>query len=212
MYGFDARRHGLWLVVGALLLWGWRADRAHARRLDTAAAALAAQRDSAARWAEDADQALRAAASWELAAEQAERRATTLAAGAQRAQRRAQQAELALEALTAAAPDTCRPLADAAAAALAAEQAVSAEWEAAFGAERQRATFLAAALDTTQIALTEAQRRVVALSDAAGTALDAARVPWYKKLVPTPGVGVAFGVDADLRPRAVAGLTLGWRF
>jgi hypothetical protein len=210
MEWFTWRRHGLWLVVGAIVLWGGWQDRERREALSASSRALDSAVAASRVWETTTRTARLAAAEWESLAAQKTRDAALAAARAGVAEQRLQRERAAFEEARRRAPDTCKVVIAAADSALAAADSTIQHWKASAGAEQRARAALRFALDTTTTALDGAQRTIADLRARAVDVVDVATVPWYKRLIPKPGIGLATGFDAELRPRTIVGVTLGW--
>jgi hypothetical protein len=210
MEWFTWRRHGLWLVVGAIVLWGGWQDRARREALSATTRALDSAVAASQTWETTTAIAEDAAAEWERLAAKTARDANLAAARATMAEQRLQRERAAFEAARRAAPDTCAGVIAAADSALAAADSTIGHWQDAAALERRSRLTLQFALDTTRIALDGAKTVITDLRTRALDMADVATVPWYKRLIPKPGIGLATGFDAELRPRTIVGVTLGW--
>lgn len=210
MEWFTWRRHGLWLVVGAIVLWGGWQDRARREALSAASSALDSAVTASRTWETSSALAREAAAEWEGLAAKTARDASLAAARATMAEQRLQRERAAFEAARRTAPDTCAGVIAAADSALAAADSTIGHWQDAAALERKSRLALQFALDTTRTTLDSAKVVISNLRSRALDVVDVATVPWYKRLIPKPGIGVATGFDAELRPRTIVGVTLGW--
>ncbi len=112
-----------------------------------------------------------------------------------------------LASLEKAAPDTCRPIIVTADSALAAKDLVIAQQDSALAADTKIERDLHLEVDTLRVALTT-------LSSAAKTEVKVVAKlthrSWLVKLLPTPGIGVAAGLNPAGSPQVITGITLGW--
>lgn len=134
------------------------------------------------------------------------------AARAAKSEKRSIALDAQFHTLAAAAPDTCGPVIAAADSALAVKDSIIAEKDTALAA----ADTIAARLRLSVDSLRQANANLIpateflASTQAALAAKLTHREPFYIRIVPHLGFGLAAGVDALGTPHLIAGITLGW--
>lgn len=110
------------------------------------------------------------------------------------------------------APDTCKTVVKSATASIASLERANEALHEAVDAATLRGDTLEVALDTTSAALRKLREADARLDTATTQAIKAVRPSLLDRLKPKLGVGFAFGLDSEHKPRAVFGITAGWRF
>ena len=109
------------------------------------------------------------------------------------------------------APDTCAEFIARADSVLEQAGASVLRWHAALLASQNAVAGLSRAYDSVAVVNADLQRTIAGLSAKTGALVSAVHVPFFKRLLPQPHVGVTVGLDATGRPSAVIGIGAGWR-
>lgn len=128
------------------------------------------------------------------------------------AQRRLESSKVKFVVAAAAAPDTCGPVIAAADSALAAADTTIAADSAALRASERARGILQSSLDSVRSAARTLAPATINVSAALDNLERASHQPFYLRLLPHPGFGASYGIDAGGIPHLVTGFTLGWTF
>lgn len=138
-------------------------------------------------------------------------RADSATAAAQVAQGRADAARSRFETASRVAPAVCDSLSAAARDALVAKDSLERELKLATSQTRQGATELQSALDSTRSAANDTRAAAGDLDRKAANLVTASKPSLLDRLTPHVGVGLAMGLNAQMQPQTVVGVTVSWR-